>query len=458
MDLYLLIILDGARYDVFRELYSSGELRFLCSETKPEQFRMAISTFPTTTGPAHLPMLTGKPPGMCNIPGIRWFDRHRFAKKFFSFKKYRSYVGFGAYLLDYDIDPNVKTIFSYFKRPAGVFSSLNRGIKFIRRFGYLSRAYLTPYARLNGHWEKADFKVFELIKKAIAGGSDFIHAVFPSIDELSHHSSPFSDMVYEVYIRFDRIMKSIFDFAASISPNIFIKFCILSDHGLTRTYTHLDLDRFIENKIHKKVFYYPKVFKAWTGPEVINMISGNGMSHIYIKGKKGWEHTPDYDEIMGTGIVEALLEREEIEHVIVRKNSNQAHIYSKNGSGEVGLRGNTYYYKPLKGDPLLHSHPVEGSPSEVLKKTQNSIFPDSIYAILQLLQSPRCGDIIVTSKPGYDLRAGHFEIPEHLSSHGSFHRDHILVPFLTNIEYNLPEILRTSESYYLILKDAKKIP
>ena len=37
--------------------------------------------------------------------------------------------------------------------------------------------------------------------------------------------------------------------------------------------------------------------------------------------------------------------------------------------------------------------------------------------------------MVVSSKPGYDLRATH-ENPEHHGSHGSLHKDHMVVPIL----------------------------
>lgn len=455
--IYLLIILDGARFDVFKELYKKGELKFLKTVTSDKGFYKAVSTFPSTTGPAHLPVLTGKSPGECNIPGIRWFDRKIYSSNKFSIKKYRSYVGFGAYLIDYDIDGKVQTIFSFFKNPSGVFSAINRGIRLSQRLGYFSRAYLTPYARLNGNWEDADLTVRDYVKKGIEKDSDFIHALFPSVDELSHHSHPFADKVIEAYIRFDHIMKDLFNFTARVKPFTEIKFCIVSDHGLTKTHTHLDLDQLIENKIHKKTFYYPKTFRAWRNPEIINMISGNGMSHIYIKGKQGWKETLSIDEIIDSGIVDILLEREEIDLVILKKNSKSGIVFSIKGKGEIGLNEKGFfYYRKLEGDPLEAGNNLKDNKNGILLKTHKTNYPDSVYAITQLLYSSRTGDIMVSAKPGYDLRAGHLEIPEHLSTHGSLYKEHMLVPVLTNIEYSSSEVIRTSECFDMILKDAGK--
>jgi len=45
--------------------------------------------------------------------------------------------------------------------------------------------------------------------------------------------------------------------------------------------------------------------------------------------------------------------------------------------------------------------------------------------------SSRSGDIILSATPGWDFRSRYEPIP-HRSAHGALHRDHMLVPLLTN--------------------------
>ncbi len=49
----------------------------------------------------------------------------------------------------------------------------------------------------------------------------------------------------------------------------------------------------------------------------------------------------------------------------------------------------------------------------------------------------------------FDLR-DRYEHPEHRGSHGSLHRDHMLVPLLTN--HPIPSPLRTADIFPTILK------
>ncbi|CAA9329280.1 MAG: hypothetical protein AVDCRST_MAG11-2397, partial [uncultured Gemmatimonadaceae bacterium] len=51
--------------------------------------------------------------------------------------------------------------------------------------------------------------------------------------------------------------------------------------------------------------------------------------------------------------------------------------------------------------------------------------------LAELAGSPRAGEIILSAARDWDFRAGYEPIP-HVSSHGALHREHMLVPLLTN--------------------------
>jgi predicted AlkP superfamily pyrophosphatase or phosphodiesterase len=79
--LTLYLLADGARPDVFKRLLDEGQLPNIQREIIDRgTYRTATSVFPTTTGPAYLPMLNGAFPGTMNVTGIRWFDKAAFFK------------------------------------------------------------------------------------------------------------------------------------------------------------------------------------------------------------------------------------------------------------------------------------------------------------------------------------------------------------------------------------------
>nr|NIS09850.1 alkaline phosphatase family protein [Candidatus Dadabacteria bacterium]NIV41362.1 hypothetical protein [Candidatus Dadabacteria bacterium]NIX16275.1 hypothetical protein [Candidatus Dadabacteria bacterium] len=103
---------DGARPDVFAQLLGRGDLPNISKYVVEKgTCTNAVTVFPSTTGPAYTPYLLGKFPGRCNFPGIRWFDKKEFSKNFFSYKRFRSYIGYETYLMNSDISKEHKTIF-----------------------------------------------------------------------------------------------------------------------------------------------------------------------------------------------------------------------------------------------------------------------------------------------------------------------------------------------------------
>ena len=78
-------------------------------------FREAVTAFPSTTGPAYLPFLTGCYPGTCNLPGIRWFDKDSYASRRFSKDRFRSYVGAESFYMNGDI-AKIPTLFEILPR------------------------------------------------------------------------------------------------------------------------------------------------------------------------------------------------------------------------------------------------------------------------------------------------------------------------------------------------------
>ncbi len=88
---------------------------------------------------------------------------------------------------------------------------------------------------------------------------------------------------------------------------------------------------------------------------------------------------------------------------------------------------------------------------QALERTLDSEYPDALVQIEQLLSAPRSGDVVAVSRPGCDLREA-FEWPEHHGSHGSLHREHMLVPLLYNRSGWNPRPARTADLFNTILK------
>jgi hypothetical protein len=88
-------------------------------------------------------------------------------------------------------------------------------------------------------------------------------------------------------------------------------------------------------------------------------------------------------------------------------------------------------YRPGTGDPLgIGAHELLDD-RRAYEVTINSDYPDALVQIATLAASPRSGEIILSAARDWDLRGRYEPIP-HVSSHGALHREHMLVPLLTN--------------------------
>ena len=72
----VIVLIDGARVDVLRDLLHRGHLPNLARWViETGGLRTGTTVFPSTTGVAYIPFLFGRYPGSVDIPGIRWLDR-----------------------------------------------------------------------------------------------------------------------------------------------------------------------------------------------------------------------------------------------------------------------------------------------------------------------------------------------------------------------------------------------
>ncbi len=444
----LLILADGARPDVLKELVAQGRLpeisRHLISQGTLTD---ACSVFPSATGPAYLPFLTGCYPGTCDLPGIRWFDKNRYAEKFFSLDRFRSYVGIESLLINQDLSPRVKTLFEIIPRSYTIFSPIGRGMRWTHNQTKFSRFGYWYYAHVTNRWDRVDRAAGRKALRALEEDPEFLFAVFPGIDEFSHVMSPFHSKTLEAYEELDRWMGRLVQKLKTKGIWEETGIFLVSDHGLSETQSHFPLDQFLEKKGLKNL-YYPKVlFKQ--GCTVASMVSGNAMAHLYFKGPEGWKGRLSAEEVtaLHPGLLEELLERPEIDLMAFQRQDGSVVVKSRRGEAVISVgaghracpdRGNhgglPLHYTIIKSDPFGYPPlPPSMTDRESLALTWKTDYPDALVQLLQIFRSKRAGDLILSASKGYDLRAFH-EHPEHKASHGSLHREHMMIPLISNLK------------------------
>ncbi|NUM79698.1 alkaline phosphatase family protein [bacterium] len=426
----ILILADGARYDVFEELLHAGRLPNIREHiVQRGDYRRMTTVFTSTTGPAYLPFFTGCFPGTANLPGIRWFDKKAYATKaFYNPHRFRSYCGWEGFFMNRDIRPDLKTLFDLTDGPINVFGPITRGLPAGRNQRPLYKAWLMARAHGNGRYEPVDRKALKIFLKAMHGESEFRFLVLPGIDGISHNTFPRHARTIAAYEFLDRAVGEIVKKLKESRRYDSTIIGICSDHGLTQTLTHFDVPVFMEKTLNIPTLYYTNIFRI--NPQASAHVSGNGMIHIYFK-NGNWLKPCYYEDMiqMHPNAVEEFLAKDAVDLVISKTAGGYIRVDSARGSALIKELAGAVEYRVLNGDPFGFSKLPEVMTYDLaLEKTFDTDYPDAIVQTAQIFRSERCGDLLLSAKVGYDLRFK-WESPEHKSSHGSLHREHMMTPF-----------------------------
>lgn len=453
--LTILYLIDGARPDVMQEMLESGDLPNIRAEILSQgTFRRASSCFPTTTGPAYLPFLTGCFPGTLNITGIRWLDKREFHRKGWSKNKFRSYNGIEAPWFNSDLPKERPTLYEIFDRPFNIFSMITRGLPRGNDLTGRAKPFLYFYAHLTDKWDPVDRTSHSRLLRALDQNPEFVFVVFPGVDSYSHLFHPRHDNTYKAYRYVDFSVGEVVKRLKKQGRWEDTLLILTSDHGLTATHTHLDLALFLQKRGMKTLFY-PIIWKR--NPQASVMISGNAFGHVYLLNGNTQKlaRAGHPEEVLGE-IWEELLAREEVDFLAWREAEGIYHIEAARGRATIFRQNHRLCYRPSAGDPFGLgdlSRPLTNR--ESLEKTFHSDYPDALVQIDQLFSASRSGDFVVVSKKGYDLRKA-YEWPEHHSSHGSLHREHMIVPLIYNQTGWKEGPVRTADLFNTILKWSNK--
>jgi len=459
-DLTIIILADGARPDVLRALAESGKLPHMGNGLLAEGFQYTgVTVLPSVTSVAYLPMLTGHYPGTANVPGIRWVEKSEFRSGALFLKGHRSYIGSAHGRLDDDLSPDLETIFELNPSSLAVRCDVARGMS--AKNGSYSPRLSTPYMFFAHYLGRGGFVDQTVMTAALRwltrtdrGQPRFVFIPLVDVDKLSHRYGPEHRRTVDAYRRLDTQVGRLLDWLKSNRLWDRTHFMVTSDHGHTQTMQHLDLTSLLTG-LGYCVFEHPFIHRRKADAAV--MVSGNAFANIYVSSEGRWEAPLDCGEIEGehSAALHAIRGREEVEWCAYRLGQDGVKIVSSDGEAVLGREGEHYTYAFDGADPLrLQAQRGRIPRSEALAQTIETDFPDSLENIWHLFKSRRTGDIVVTAKPGYDLR-GWREFPEHRSSHGALCREHMDVPVLSNRPLKADEGIRTVDLFPTVAEGLK---
>jgi type I phosphodiesterase/nucleotide pyrophosphatase len=443
----VLVLIDGARADVLRDLLARGDLpnlsRFVI---EPGSLTTGTTVFPSTTGVAYIPFLFGRYPGSVGVPGIRWLDRRGAAGNWRDqWHAARSYCGVQGGWLNRDIAP-APSLFDLVPESIAICTPLTRGLRAGGHRIPLRRALLGAAAHYVGTYPALDRAVASAWLDAASESWRFMFVVFPGVDGISHLKDPRHPAVLESYRLVDRALGA---FIARVKqrgeplPLLFV----VSDHGMTVMREHHDTATFLED-IGVPTLRHP--VHVWRrGARAATMVSGNASVQLYFEPRSG-QQTPRTESEIPVSILERLVASPTVRLAACRADGGGILVRTKMARARLTAESGSIRYEPEDGDPLGLGGCLELDDREMLARTRATDVPDAPRQLLQLFETSRAGDLVLAAAPGADFR-GPWEIPEHRAGHGSLIAEHMEVPIAASVA--LPDVpIRTVDLMPTILE------
>jgi hypothetical protein len=427
-----LLLVDGLRPDTAESRLVAGHLPHLAAMLRRGGRTHAITGFPSTTGVAYLPFLTGCTPGHCNVPSIRWLDRSCYRGRWWRDRNaLRSYCGYQAPLLDSDLDPDVRTIFELVPESLGIFTPVARGLTVGRDPSRLERKVWGSLAHLARWHQPSDDSVSRHLLHAADRNWQFVFAQFPAVDGYTHQSGYDSAVVHRALSRLDATVGRLRELLRKKGELESSLILLVSDHGASRVQSHLDLaDWFRARGV--ATLSHPVVWER--RPRAAVMVAGNGSAMVYARPGEPRNNRWPMERLRQPGSfgakgdsISALVREPSVAFVAAESELGGLCIENAEGSARLWRQGDEIGYEPDSGDPLEIGGARRLDARTWLKVSWNNPFPDAPYQLLDQFRSPRTGDLVVIAREGYDFRA-RFEVPEHRFGHGSLIRAHMQTP------------------------------
>ncbi|HEX5409708.1 MAG TPA: alkaline phosphatase family protein [Gemmatimonadaceae bacterium] len=428
----IILVADGARADAFDDGVARGALPAI-AQLRAEGGQHAITTaFPSVTGPAYAPFLTGRFPGPIGLPGLRWYDR---AHSCCTLPPYcRSYMGTQMRHMDRDLDACTATLFELVPSSFNAMSMIGRGLARRAHLGrslpFLARMARTHWRGKVAGWLDIDRFVARTARRCMRERAPALSFVaLLALDKTSHATGHDSPAAQDALVMLDAFVRHLRHDAERAGRWDATHLWIVSDHGHSCVRTHDELAQAIRDAGHR-VIAHPWVFTRRADAAV--MVSGNAMAHVYLEPARRERPWWPALRTRWEPLVAALLERESVDIVMLPHSSARCEIRAPGrGAALLEHEGGRFAYRPMTGDPLGVGPHERLTALEAWCVSRDTDYPDSLVQIAHLAGAARSGDVILSAAPGWDFRAAYEPIP-HASTHGALHRQHMLVPLLTN--------------------------
>lgn len=472
---YLTVLLvDGLSQDVFRDELRAGHLpemqKLIDEGTYVED---GVTAFPSMTGFAFYPVLTGHDATESGVLGLRWFDRAAAQGNL------RNYVGRTNVRMNDDFAARPLTLFERFpaQRSSSFNSYADRGAQRRCRGGWsfsmakyrdqnrLVRAVASlPWigSRLVPDWIGAEDRVLALALDDLRYRPKVQWITFASPDAYDHVHG--MDATYRLLVRHvDTMIGRYRAESARLGQEPQRVYAVLSDHGVVDATRNVDLaadlaaryglrlDRDHATNLRSDALTRP--LDDYADDDGIVAVNGNTLNYLYFRDPAQarhegfraplpWTLLTAYPRRGGApvNLIDAVSACEGVELVAYRDAHGDAALRGASGVATIHASGDELAYTFTGDDPLGYaSDPrvmplLDGRPHSAdawLAATHAGLYPDAPLRVHRLLHADGCGDLVVTAKPGYDL-ARDFEmiVGNYRGGHGGLRADQMRVPYI----------------------------
>jgi len=435
-------LLDGARQDVvFREL-RAGRLPYIAKLVDQGALvEKGVTSFPSMTGYAYYPLVSGLDSPRSGVLGLRWFDRSR------DFGNLRSYVGTTNDQMSADFAPRPRLLYERFgeQHSYSLNTYANRGVKknvkaglayarakYHRRFWILSAIGSIPGIgkTLMPDWEEAEDLGLETALQDLPMRPKIQWVTLASMDAHQHIAG--TDDRYAELIRYaDTLIGRYQEASRALGQEKDRVYLITTDHGAADADKNLDLREVLEaccglkaerdSSTHVFGTTLDQPLSDWFGQDAAVVINGDMINYLYFSdparsGAEAWRNPVNIDRLRaykGKDVVDALRKEPGLSFVIGWSDEQQAaKVYSARGEGTIREKSGGWSYTWEGDDPFgYHGDErvqalLDGQPHDAqawLQATYDTRFPDAVYRVHRLLTAQDAPDLVVTAANGWDL-------------------------------------------------------
>eukprot|EP01114_Cavostelium_apophysatum_P016405 TRINITY_DN4655_c0_g1_i1.p1 TRINITY_DN4655_c0_g1~~TRINITY_DN4655_c0_g1_i1.p1 ORF type:complete len:1050 (-),score=275.70 TRINITY_DN4655_c0_g1_i1:2220-5369(-) len=462
-------LVDGLDRYVFKKLMNEGKLPNVAKLIREgSMVQNGVTSFPSITGFAFYPYITGEDACKSGIMGLRWFNRSETEGR----AGIRNYVGKTNIWMNKDFNGDLPTIYERFSENHSYSTQCyaNRGVKTSVILGWpmVSAKFraLFPFnflkhlpfvgSKIIHTWRSYETLIFDKAIEDLVNKPKVQWLTLASTDSCHHVEGASKDYVECVEVIDENIgkyMKACKDLGMD-KDRIYV---FLSDHGVNDVHTNVDVGIQLSQKYGFQLLNSNKsnVVKTtlddslipYKNFDLIACVNGNAMVYLYFKNQVetagyGWAEALPYDQLFkynfggkNINLVKDTLNIDGVDLVFTRGPNGTSEIHSKEGSARVSMNGDKYIYEVIKGsDPFdypaeLHNQYLGAE--NWLNATYQSKYPYGPVRAHRMMSTSEAGDLMLISKIGYDFGLQNEPVVgNYKGAHGSLCADQMIVPFI----------------------------